>query len=108
MTEYIQVTTTVSSKKEGVQLAHLLVDQKLVACGQVSGPIVSVYRWQGVLEEAIEFRLTMKSRRSLFAKLVKTIEAHHSYDLPELISTTITGCSEKYEQWLDGELVDGG
>ena len=64
MTEFIELTTTTATEDEALQLARLLVDQRLAACVQVSGPIRSIYRWQGEVCEAVEFRCSIKSLAS--------------------------------------------
>ncbi len=107
MIDFIQVVTTVPHKEDGLRLGRLLVQQHLVACVQIDGPIVSVYRWQGEIEEASEYRVTFKSRCSLFAKLEALVAEHHPYEVPELIATPVVHCSHHYQQWLDGELQNG-
>ena len=104
MTELIQVVTTVDSKAEGVRLGHLLVEGRLAACVQIVGPVVSIYRWQGVIEEGQEYQLHIKSHAGLLAKLEAVIQANHSYDVPEILTTSLCGCSYSYQQWLLGEL----
>jgi periplasmic divalent cation tolerance protein len=104
MVEIIEVATTVSSKKDGACLARLLVEKRLAACVQLSEPVLSVYRWQGKVEEAMECRLTIKSRRTLFAQIVDLLERHHPYDVPEIIATSLVECSPAYQDWLVGEL----
>lgn len=106
MVEMIEVVTTVEKKQDGVRLARLLVEKRLAACVQLSEPILSIYRWQGKVEEASEYRLTLKSRRSLFTQIVDLLESHHSYEVPEIIATSLVECSSSYEGWLLGELQD--
>lgn len=107
MTEFIQVVTTVEHKEDGVRLGRLLVAERLAACVQISGPVESIYRWQGQIEEASEYRVTLKSRESLFPKLAEILQAHHPYDVPEIIATPLARCSALYQQWLEEELSHG-
>jgi periplasmic divalent cation tolerance protein len=37
------------------------------------------------------------------AALAQHIKAHHSYDVPEIIATPITGGSAEYLSWLENE-----
>ena len=106
MSDFIQVVTTVPTKDEGMSLGRMLVGQRLVACMQIAGPVTSVYRWQGKIEEATEYTVTLKTRASLFAKIVEMVEGLHSYDVPEIIGTPLGDCSGRYLQWLEGELQD--
>ena len=45
MTDLIVVQTTTETSAEAHRLAALLVEQRLAACAQVHGPIVSRYWW---------------------------------------------------------------
>ncbi|MEZ6080622.1 MAG: divalent cation tolerance protein CutA [Pirellulaceae bacterium] len=63
MTEFIQLTTTTASEQEALEpgLQKPLVDRRLAACVHISGPIRSIYRWQGELCDAVEFHCSVKS-----------------------------------------------
>jgi periplasmic divalent cation tolerance protein len=104
MSEFIQVVTTVEHREDGERIARLVVAERLAACVQISGPMLSVYPWQGQIEEAHEYRVTLKSRRTLFAQLEKILEANHPYDVPEIIATPLVCCSKQYQQWLEDSL----
>lgn len=108
MTEYILVYTTVENKEDGIRLGRLLVAQKLVACVQISDLILSIYRWQGRLEQGEEYRMSMKTRADLFAEIEVFMGQHHPYEIAELIATPLCHCSKTYQKWLCGELKHGG
>ena len=46
--------STVDSHGRATALAHRLVDEQLVACVNIVGPVESVYRWQGKVEQTKE------------------------------------------------------
>ncbi len=98
--EFIELTTTTSNADDAHALAYQLVQQRLAACVQVTGPIRSFYRWQGELCEADEMRVTVKSLARLTEPLIAAIESQHSYDTPQIIVTNVARCSAKYAQWL--------
>jgi periplasmic divalent cation tolerance protein len=104
MTEFIQVTTTTGHRQDAEQIASELVTQRLAGCVQISGPIVSTFRWQGKIETLEEWTCTIKTAASQLAAIQKAIEKIHPYEVPELIATPIVGGSEKYLAWLAGEL----
>ena len=54
------VLTTVESIDDANRLAADLLEQRLAACIQIDGPIVSHYRWEGKLQQANEYRLVIK------------------------------------------------
>jgi periplasmic divalent cation tolerance protein len=102
--EYVQVVTTLASKEDAGRLAHHLVEQRLAACVQVSGPLDSYYQWQGKLEHAQEYQLQIKSRLDLYALLAAEIKKKHPYGTPEILALPIVAGSDDYLSWLDKEL----
>ena len=107
MTEAIQVATTTETKADATKIASALVQQRLAACVQVSGPITSCYRWQGNVETSEEWLCTIKTAAALFGPVEQAIRELHGYDEPEIIATPIVAASQGYLTWLM-EQVDGG
>lgn len=99
MNEFVELTTTTASEQEALKLARLLVVQRLAACVQVSGPIRSIYRWQGELCEAVEYRCSIKSLATHAAQLMQVIRQTHSYDTPQIIVLPVADCEPSYAQW---------
>ena len=103
MNELLQVVTTTSSQDEAQRIALGVVEKGLAACVQVAGPITSIYRWEGKLETAEEWRCTLKTHRDRWEALKAEVQAMHSYDEPEIIATAVTLASEGYERWVGAE-----
>jgi periplasmic divalent cation tolerance protein len=103
MTRFIQIATTTATKAEADQIAAMLVEQQLVACAQVSGPLASVYHWQGQVESNAEWLCTLKTRETLFERVAAAIREVHSYQCPEIIATPIVAGSADYLAWLERE-----
>lgn len=102
MTEHAVVTTTTDSEAAAVALARGLVEARLAACVQVSGPVRSVYRWDGAVQDEQEWQLWVKTRAALVEQVTAWVHEHHGYDVPELLVLPATG-SEPYLRWLDEE-----
>ena len=84
-------------------LAHQLVEQKLAACVNIQTGVQSVYRWQGVIEEANEVSLLIKTSAARFSELEAAIKAAHPYQLPEIIALPIAAGWPPYLDWLAKE-----
>jgi periplasmic divalent cation tolerance protein len=104
MPEFIQITTTTGTKQDAEEIAAELVSRRLAGCVQVSGPIVSTFRWQGKTETAEEWMCTAKTSRDQFSGIQDLLSRIHRYEVPELIATPIVGGSEDYLKWLDEQL----
>ena len=77
-------------------------------CVNVVGPIRSIYRWQGAVEDADEHLLIIKARAADLAALEARVRALHSYDVPEVLALPVTAGSEDYLAWLAGATDRGG
>jgi len=99
------VLSTAGSADEAVAIARQLVDLRLAACVNVSGPVTSVFRWDGEVRQEEERLLVIKTRTGLLAKLQEMVLALHSYDCPEFVEIPITGGLEPYLNWLRQETV---
>ncbi|HBT77471.1 MAG TPA: cytochrome C biogenesis protein CcdA [Planctomycetaceae bacterium] len=100
MSDFIQVQITYPDEATAQTAATTLVEQRLAACVQVLGPITSHYYWEERLERSAEWTCTIKTRKTLFDLLAKTIRAHHPYDCPQIIAIPIVDCDSSYGDWL--------
>ena len=105
MKSFIQIFTTTETKEEAEKIAQYLVEQKLAACVQITGPIASTYRWKGKVETANEWHCLIKTREELYDKVETAIKKLHSYETPEIIVIPIIKGSSEYLSWLDDVLV---
>lgn len=92
--------TTVTTAEEARRLAEGAVAVCLAACAQIDGPIRSVYRWEGKIENAEEFRVTFKFLAKKSAALEKWLHAAHPYTVPQWLSVAAATVAEPYRQWL--------
>ena len=103
--ELIVVTTTVAEQDDAHRIARALVGQRLAACVQVSA-ITSCYRWDGEVCESPEFRLAMKTRRSLYPAVEQALRALHPYALPAIHAVPVCAAHGPYADWVAAETSD--
>lgn len=104
MTSYIQVMTTTEKKEDAEKIAATLLEARLAACVQIVGPIRSLYRWEGKIEQAEEFVCVIKSRQDLFDPLAAALREIHPYRVPEILATKVSAGGRDYLAWLGEEL----
>jgi periplasmic divalent cation tolerance protein len=97
---YVIVMVTTASKQEAETIAQRLLQERLIACANIIGPVSSLFHWAGKTERAEEYLILMKSRKDLFEKLAETVKALHSYEVPEILALPITDSSKEYLDWL--------
>jgi periplasmic divalent cation tolerance protein len=104
--EPILILCACGSEAEADEIARELVSQNLAACVNISAPVRSIYRWQGKVESAPEWLLTIKTTRHKFDELSATIQSLHSYELPEIIALPITAGFAPYLKWISDSVND--
>jgi len=103
MPEFIEVLTTTATREDAERIARTLVEERLAACVQVTGPIASTYRWQGRIETAQEWQCRAKSRRDLYDRIEAAIRRLHPYDVPEILATPVLAGGADYLAWIAAE-----
>ncbi len=99
----VQLITTLESRDGALSLAREVVDARTAACVQVIGPITSVYRWKGTVEEADEFLCLMKVPSEHVERLAQFIRDRHPYDTPEITAVESRFVDERYLAWARSE-----
>ncbi|NPA94186.1 MAG: divalent-cation tolerance protein CutA [Thermodesulfobacteria bacterium] len=103
MSKIVMVITTCGNREDAEKLARTLVEKRIAACAQVSGPITSFYWWEGNLEKDQEFQVKFKIPASLYSKAQETIRENHPYELPQIVAVEIDKALPDYESWIMAE-----
>jgi periplasmic divalent cation tolerance protein len=98
--EVIQVVTTTADKESAEKISTQILNRRLGACVQISGPVESSYWWNGRIETAREYLCTIKTLKEKFSSLEKLILEHHPYDKPEILATPVVEITAEYKAWL--------
>ncbi len=94
------VLTTVPDRQCAQRIAHALVAERLAACVTVLPEVVSIYRWQGAIEQSQEIQLLIKTRRTRYAALQHRLEQLHPYDVPEVLAMPVHQGLARYVAWV--------
>merc|ERR1712001_315317 len=98
ISRYLKHTSTVLSSQirmtyipcsnldEAKKLANGLVKNKLAACVNIIPEVVSVYEWEGKMENDSESVMLIKSTIERADEIQKFISENHSYDEPAIVS----------------------
>ena len=102
MSDLILILTTMPDDDRADALARTLVDERLAACVNVHGPMMSTYRWKGAVEREAERQIVIKTARERRTAVESRLRELHPYDLPEFVVID-AGASEAYAAWVSGE-----
>jgi len=95
------VLVTCGNLIEARRIAGKVVRKRLAACATIIlGPVQSVYRWKGKVENAREQLLLIKTVEKQLPALEAEIKRLHSYDVPEILALPVLWGSADYLKWL--------
>jgi periplasmic divalent cation tolerance protein len=97
---FVLVLTTWPTDRDAATLARTLVEERLAACVSVLEPMVSVYRWQGAIEQSSERQVIIKTTAAQADTVADRLSALHPYDVPEILVLPIAQGSHAYLEWL--------
>lgn len=102
MTDVVEIHWTTGSLDEARKVCRVLVEEKLVACAQITPWIESIYLWNGKLETAQESKVTLKTTSSQIEAVQAFIIKNTTYEVPEILIFPIAGGYSEYINWLQG------
>ena len=94
------VLVTAPDRDVAERLVRSLLDERLVACGNIVPGVLSLYCWQGRLEREEEVLIVLKTTAALTAELVRRVPALHPYEIPEVLVVPVSDGYEPYIDWV--------
>ena len=92
------VYITVPDRATAIALAEGLVEGCLAAGANLAGPVLSVYRWQGVVRRAEEWQIFAQTAN--FGALRDWVASKHPHIVPCIISVPILAGLEPFLDWI--------
>lgn len=105
MSEVLLVMTTFGNAETARTVARELVEQRLVACVNLLPGATSIYEWEGELCEEAEVVAILKTTCDGFAALESILTDLHPYEVPEIIALPVTTGSERYLDFVRGQVA---
>ena len=102
MNKLLLLITTVPNRLAAEQTAKELIEMKLAACVSIK-EIKSIYKWQGNIEENIEFEITIKSLPENLKELTLILKEKITYEVPEIIYK-IFDSEDSYFKWIKNSI----
>lgn len=103
----VEIRTTFADRAAAESCAARLVRERLAACVQIDGPVISTYRWRDVVETATEWRCTCKTSPGRAEGCRRAIAEGHPYETPEILVSPAVG-SAAYAAWVRASVGDTG
>ena len=89
------------------ELGRRLVEERLAACANVVPGLISIFHWDGEVQDQSEVLLILKTTRSSVGALVERAASLHPYDVPEVLGLTVVEGYAPYLDWVRSEVGAG-
>lgn len=102
---FVEIHWTSGSLDEARKISRYLIQERLVACAQITPWIESVYMWNNQLETTQESKITFKTRLNAYDKIKEVIQQNTNYEIPEITYTILNGGNQAYLDWVDDSIA---
>ena len=102
-THVLTILMTAPDAEVGERIVARLLDERLIACGNVVPGAVSLYRWEGEVQRDSEAVVFMKTVSEKVAAALDRAQELHPYEVPELLVHRVVAGSPEYLEWVENE-----
>lgn len=97
-TRVVLLTAPDLETAEGI--VETLVEEGVIACGNILPGLTSIYRWQGKVEKSSEVQVIMKTTSEEVQRLLDRVPELHPYDVPEVLIIPVESGLQAYLSWV--------
>ncbi len=96
------VLMTAPDREVAERIVRTLVEERLIACGNIVEGLTSIYRWKDAIECDAEVLVVMKTASAVVQRLLERGAELHPYEVPELLVLPIEAGHGPYLDWIFG------
>ena len=100
MTDVIILLSTFPDIAAARTAVRTLVEERLVACGNIMPGVESIYRWQGAVETSMEVMVIFKTTADSAEAAQARLRELHPYEVPEILRLPLVGGWPPYLDWV--------
>lgn len=91
--------------QESAKLAvKQLLEERLIACANLLPPMVSLFHWEGNIEESAEIASLLKTSEKLLDQTIARLAQLHPYKEPVILGWMVDATPLATRKWLAGAL----
>lgn len=102
------ILTTFADEPSASVVMRTLLEERLIACGNMIPGVRSVYRWKGAVEESSEVQVLLKTDQDHASRCMERLAQLHPYEVPEILLLEPETVSDPYAAWVRESLSHGG
>jgi periplasmic divalent cation tolerance protein len=88
---------------QGSGLLRQLIEERLVAGGNIIAPVRSIYRWKGQVRDEPEEILLMETSEDQVGAMMARLQALHPYEVPKILTFEPREGPVAYLDWVEKE-----
>ena len=93
------ITTPTKTEAKGIVLE--LLEEGLIACGNIIPGAESYFVWDDEIAKANEYVIILKTRTKNENKIIKLVKKMHSYQCPCIVFTSLNDGNPDFLRWID-------
>jgi periplasmic divalent cation tolerance protein len=101
----VVVLVTAPSQDAAEQLASIVVEERLAACGNIVPGVTSIYWWEGAVQQDAEVLIIFKTEQSAAPRLMARVAELHPYAVPESLVLPVTAGLAPYLAWITANVA---
>src|SRR5262245_32110136 len=98
------ILTTMPDDGRAETVAATLINERLAACVNLFGPVISIYHWNGAVEREAERQMIIKTTTDRITAVAARLREMHPYELPEFVVLPADS-GEEYARWVRETVV---
>ncbi len=104
--KYSIIFSTFPSKEKAKEVSKVLVEENLIACSTIIPAYLSIYKWEGKIQEDEEFLCIFKTKEKNYEKIARRLKEIHPYKVPEILMVDIKKGLEDYLNWIEESIEE--
>ena len=98
--EVALIYTTFPTKSEAKKAGRALVASGLAACVNIFPKMVSIYIWEGEVQQSKEAAMLIKTARHRADAVLTEVKRLHPYSLPARLMLAVDGGGSDFLEWI--------
>ena len=105
MTDTRVVLMTAPDQESAERLVRTLLEERIIACGNIVPGVTSLYWWKGVVERDTEVQIVVKTTAAEVSRLLERVPELHPYEVPEVLVLRVEDGHGPYLAWVRESVV---
>jgi len=99
----MKIVFVTSTPEDAPRLLRRLVEERLVAGGNIISGVRSIYRWRGEVQDDTECVLLMETSDSRVEAMMTRLSELHPYEVPKILTFRPEDGLDDYLAWVEEE-----